>query len=100
MSDTPGVIGWIFHPENKGKRVTQYDCFYCGLRSQDVEAGGMWYCPDPRCTGPGSAWFRSTLDSYCEESGGRHSVDQEEWDRAARKYLTKLGFRDKEIYGP
>jgi hypothetical protein len=53
-------------------------CWYCGLHHTQVEASGVYYCPNPLCSGPGGAWFRATLESYKEE-GNRHSVDPVEW---------------------
>lgn len=57
---------------------TIYTCWYCGLHHTKVEAGGVYYCPNPLCTGPGGAWFRATLKSFKDE-GQRHSVDPVEW---------------------
>lgn len=53
----------------------------------DVEAGGMWYCPNLLCSGPGAGWFRSTLESYKESSNGSHTVDSNEWIYKAKKYI-------------
>lgn len=57
---------------------TIYTCWYCGLHHTKVEASGVWYCPNPLCTGPGGAWFRTTLKSFKDE-GQQHSVDPVEW---------------------
>jgi ribosomal protein L37AE/L43A len=60
-------------------------CYYCGLKNDKTEAGGIYYCPNPRCIGPGGAWFRMRLKSYIEIDN-RHTVDEEEWKTAADEY--------------
>lgn len=37
-------------------------CCYCGLASKQVEAGGMWYCPNARCAGPAGGQHRHVLE--------------------------------------
>ena len=74
-----------------------YTCYYCGLASKQVEAGGVWYCPNFGCSGPGGCSHRRQLKSYVEVSGGKHSVDLQEWrdeclERARRiedRYIRK-----------
>lgn len=54
-------------------------CYYCSIYHKTVEASGIWYCPNPLCTGPGAAWFRVKLKSYQEREstlGGTHTVDE------------------------
>lgn len=34
-------------------------CYYCGLENDRVEAGGVWYCPNRFCQGPGAFWLRT-----------------------------------------
>lgn len=60
------------------KLASHYTCHYCQLTHRKVEAGGMWHCPNVLCTGPGAGYWRSTLLSYREVKGGRHTVDHEE----------------------
>lgn len=61
-----------------------HECYYCGLNHKTVEAGGIYYCPNALCQGPGAAHFRSQLKSYCEvDGGGKHTVDHEEAIAAA-----------------
>ena len=62
-------------------------CYYCNLINEKIEASGMWYCPNPRCTGPGAAWFRRTLKSYEESQGGTHTVDEKEWNKKSKQYI-------------
>jgi len=50
-------------------------CYYCKLTHDLVEAGGIWHCPNPLCTGPGAAYWRSQCKSYKEVSGDRETVD-------------------------
>jgi len=67
------------------------ECYYCHVLHKSVECHGMYYCPNPLCTGPGGGWFRNKLKSY-EETGGphdQHSVDQKEWNRKAEAYIKK-----------
>ena len=33
-------------------------CIGCGSTDPDVEAGGIWYCPNPRCHAPGGGGTR------------------------------------------
>jgi hypothetical protein len=72
-----------FSDMSKGDHLT---CYYCGLSNEKVEAAGIWHCPNPRCTGPGGAWFRSRLSSFTEVEAGRHTVDPDEWEVAAAAY--------------
>lgn len=68
------------------KRI--YICHYCGLHHKDVEAGGIHYCPNPCCLGPGQSYTRSKLDSYKEVGSGKHTVDLEElFDKGLRQAL-------------
>jgi hypothetical protein len=53
-------------------------CYYCKLQHKNVEAGGMWHCPNPLCTGPGAATWRSKCKSYREFPNETHTVDPEE----------------------
>lgn len=80
---------FVFIPENVGKNVSIYDCFYCGLQDGKVECGGIYYCPNGLCGGPGSAWFNSTLKSYKdlsrEGTHGRYTVDSQERVQAWQK---------------
>lgn len=65
-----------------------YICRYCGLHHKDVEAGGIYHCPNPCCLGPGQSYARSKLDSYKEVDSGKHTVDLEElFDKGLRKAL-------------
>jgi hypothetical protein len=61
-----------------------YTCYYCRLAHKNVEAGGMWGCPNITCTGPGNSYYRSKLKSFREE-GSKHSVDTQEWLEKVRE---------------
>jgi len=61
-------------------------CCSCGYTGPNVEAGGIYYCPNPACTVCGASWFRRDFDSY-EESAFAHTVDDEEWLQKATEYL-------------
>lgn len=80
-------MSFLDNPELKRKAIT---CYYCGLYDERVEAGGVWYCPNPICQGPGGAWFRRQLKSYREVEGGRHTVDTEELIDAGERHLEEL----------
>ena len=77
-------------------------CCYCHLEDKLVEAGGVFYCPNPLCMGPGGAWFRSGLDSFRLVDGGRHSVETDEWENKGNDYLKDhpaLYAKIKKLYG-
>jgi hypothetical protein len=71
-------------------------CYYCDLEHPRVEAGGIYYCPNFLCTGPGGAPHRRKLASYAEgcypKSG--HTVDEEEWQRAGLAHADTLDATD------
>lgn len=64
-------------------------CDYCGLIHSQVEAGGMYFCPNPICSGPGAHWSRASLESYTEDEQG-HEVDNVEYlfEGLKKAYLT------------
>jgi hypothetical protein len=75
-------------------------CYYCKLTHATVEAGGVWYCPNPLCTGPGAAWFRASLKSYKEiGQSGKHTVDAFEAIEQAFVHLRKDKNVDDAIRG-
>jgi hypothetical protein len=77
--------------------ANHYTCYFCGLANKSVEAGGMWYCPNFGCTGPGAHSHRRTLKSYKEEGSGKHSVDYTEWrDETLKKSATVTDHHLKE----
>lgn len=67
--------------------ISLYTCYYCGLFSSSVEAGGIWHCPNLLCRGPGAAWFRATLSSYRKVKNDEHTVDECEWEAKAYIYI-------------
>lgn len=69
---------FVFVPENVGKKVSIYDCFYCGLKDGRVECGGIYYCPNGLCDGPGSGWFNRTLKSYKDLGSSGYTIDHDE----------------------
>lgn len=64
-----------------------YTCFYCNLAHKQVEAGGMWACPNVTCTGPGAHSHRAKMISYKENDDGTHTVDTQDWLNFSRAYL-------------
>jgi hypothetical protein len=52
-------------------------CHYCELPHRLVEAGGLWYCPNVLCRGPGASSLRTQLKSYRDHGNG-YSVDPRE----------------------
>ena len=77
----------------KEQKYDTYKCLYCGYRNKQVEAQGIWHCPNALCTGPGAAYFRSTLKSYKEVPRG-HTVDEwEYWIKGAIHNLKNRIFK-------
>lgn len=57
-----------------------YLCFGCGLAHKNVEAGGIWGCPNIACMSPGNSYFRKGLSSYKLDGKERYEeVDYPEW---------------------
>lgn len=54
-------------------------CHYCGLSHRTVEAGGIWYCPNPGCGGPGNNYLLSSLPETKNHTDGTITVDYVEW---------------------
>jgi hypothetical protein len=52
-------------------------CLSCGIKHSEVEANGVWFCPNALCKGMGALWFRSTLDSF-KNHHLWHTVDENE----------------------
>ena len=52
-------------------------CHYCGLTHMNVEAGGIYYCPNRLCTGPGAWSHRKDMKSYKNLDDG-YTVDPQE----------------------
>lgn len=67
-----------------------YTCHFCKLSHRAVEAGGIFHCPNPLCTGSGAAWFRSRLESYREDGSYKHTIDSNEALRAVKILLPDL----------
>jgi hypothetical protein len=84
------LLGWKFNKKNIGKKKSLFDCYYCGLNSKKIECGGIFYCPNPRCSGPGGAWFRHQLPSFKENIDGTHTVNEDQWDNYAYGYTYNL----------
>lgn len=53
-------------------------CMYCSLVDWQVDAGGIYNCPNPLCFGCGAAWFRGHTAGFAVLPNGRHTVDTEE----------------------
>ena len=67
-------------------------CCYCGTADKDVEAGGIWYCPNDRCQGPSGGAARHlheckecvtriTMNSVilvtpCEVYNSKHALEE------------------------
>lgn len=70
----------------------------CGLIHPEVEASGMWYCPNALCKGVGGAWFRATLDSYVEcKKTHTHTIDEDEWQKKGKAYNKKHNIYRQEL---
>lgn len=53
-------------------------CEYCDLLDREVEAGGIYHCPNPLCFGCGAWWFRVLTAGYANVDSHRHTVDVDE----------------------
>lgn len=60
-------------------------CYSCGLSHPKVEAGGLWYCPNPGCRN--AHWFTAKLPSRRDDGPMSYTVDMEEWLEATRHYM-------------
>jgi hypothetical protein len=70
------------------KKNKKYQCYYCGIHHSKVEAQGIFYCPNNLCSGPGAAYFRSTLKSYTEDGSGHYVHPTERMVKGFLKNLT------------
>lgn len=65
-----------------------YTCYYCKVEHKQVEAGGVWYCPNPVCPGPGGHYLRSNLESYKDSDFTHYTIDTAEYlDAVAKKAI-------------
>ena len=72
-----------------------YTCIGCGLTDKRVEAGGIYYCPNPACTAVGAYWARSKLKSFTPSDDGRtYRIDADELIRCVNEMDERL---DEEI---
>jgi len=62
-------------------------CCSCGLHHRLVEGGGLWYCPNPLCSGPGGDWARRQVPSYEPHPDGTYSVETGDWHRWGLAYV-------------
>lgn len=69
-------------------------CYYCKLHHPKVEAGGVYHCPNPLCTGCGANLHRRSVPSYQEHKDGTHSVDG---DELVRYWTPRLAGLDESI---
>jgi len=89
-----GVLGWRRRRGRMlvGEMRVAETCYYCGLEHSEVEAGGIWFCPNFMCTGPGGCSHRAKLASYRQQYRPKtcHTVDEEEWAAAGFLYADML----------
>lgn len=58
-------------------KQTDSRCYYCHSDSEKVEAGGIYYCPNVFCTGPGNFSGRTRAGYQTENDGeGEQSFEQ------------------------
>lgn len=69
-------------------------CYYCLLEDERVEAGGVYYCPNVLCTGPGPLGFRSRLKSFANIDDSTYTLDTNELVAAARVHAESLPAED------
>lgn len=56
--------------KKKEKERDIYTCISCGITDPIVEAGGIYYCPNPFCTASGSTnWKRNNLKVKEDRAG-------------------------------
>jgi hypothetical protein len=72
-----GIVKLLNKPQGllKLNLDSHYTCYYCGLEHKDVEAGGIWGCPNISCLGPGGHYHRRNLKSYKEVEDGKHTIE-------------------------
>lgn len=70
--------------------MTVHECHYCQLTHKEVEAGGLYYCPNPACLGPGAAPWRRMLPSYREIGHDRHTAASADIRGFAMAYASSI----------
>jgi len=58
-------------------------CISCGLEDDLVEAGGIWYCPNPFCTASGASNWKIT-NLKCSET---EILDMDEYKEKGIKHI-------------
>lgn len=68
-------------------------CFACGLEDESVEAGGLYHCPNPLCTGCGATyWKRENLD--CKKTlDGIEISSKKEWITKALEVINEMPYK-------
>ena len=66
-----------------------HKCISCGLIHGDVEAGGVYHCPNPLCTVSGASWFKLKLQSY-KDQRDHYTVDEVELLAEGLKYMSTV----------
>lgn len=63
-------------------------CRSCGLQHKNVEARGIWHCPNWLCNSSGAYCWKRRLKSYKENEDGTFSID---WKEAIEKAERDIG---------
>lgn len=69
-----------------------YKCISCGLEDKTVEAGGIYYCPNPFCMVSGATnWKRENLD-VLELNDGLILNSNKGWLLKGMKVIEKMEY--------
>lgn len=72
-----------------------YTCFSCGLKDPQVEAAGIYYCPNPFCHGSGATnWKVENLVGVQKGPGGilLTGASYQDWLGKGRDVVNKMPY--------
>jgi hypothetical protein len=68
-------------------------CIGCGLDDPLVEAGGIWYCPNPFCNASGATnWKRANLSGFHDKGSYAELVHTNDWLEKGMAVINKLSY--------
>lgn len=77
---------------DNSKRDTN-TCFACNLQDNLVEAGGIYHCPNPLCTGCGATYWKVENLKCKEFADGYEMLDSlQEYRRKALETIDKMPY--------
>jgi hypothetical protein len=62
-------------------------CGGCGLKDSRVEAGGVYYCPNPACRASGASWFKHKLNTFENLDNSSYKVDPDDLVLSVNEWL-------------